>query len=160
MGSTTLLRGFKVSVRTLDAFLAANDVYETYGTPPFYKHHPDRDEISKLFYAKIRLAGGTADKNRFRVMIPSREGHNESSVAYVTYAWLTVYAHREVLDEDLPTAVPEGFEELRREILSFGEDIEGEDKIVGEGKMGLFLVHIYEIRGLYSPQEMLEWMKV
>src|SRR5690349_1763323 len=43
MGSTTLVRGFKVSVATLDAFLAANNVYETYGTPPFYGRHPDKD---------------------------------------------------------------------------------------------------------------------
>ncbi|KAI8713420.1 hypothetical protein NCS52_01286700 [Fusarium sp. LHS14.1] len=161
MGSTTLLRGFKVSISTLDAFLYANGVYETYGTPPFYKDHPDKDEISKLFYTKITQAGGTADKNRFRVMIPLMEGHGKSTVAYVTYAWLTVYAHREVLlDEDLPTAVPEGFEELRREILSFGEKLGDNDKIVDEGKMGLFLVHIYEIRGLYTPQEMREWAKV
>lgn len=161
MGSTTLLRGFKVSINTLDAFLDANGVYETYGTSPFYKDHPDKDEISKLFYAKITQAGGTEDKNRFRVMIPLMEGHGKSTVAYVTYAWLTVYAHREVLlDEDLPTVVPEGFEELRQEILSFGEKLEDRDKIADEGKMGLFLVHIHEIRGLYTPQEMREWAKV
>lgn len=161
MGSTTLLRGFKVSISTLDAFLYANGVYETYGTPPFYKDHPDKDEISKLFYARITQAGGTADKNRFRVMIPLMEGHDRSTVAYVTYAWLTVYAHREVLlDEDLPSPVPDGFEELRQEILSFGEKLENDDKIADEGKMGLFLVHIYEIRGLYTPQEMLDWAKV
>ncbi|KAJ4329086.1 hypothetical protein N0V84_000445 [Fusarium piperis] len=160
MGSTTLLRGLKISINTLDAFLATNGVFETYGTPPFYKDHPDKDEISKLFYTKITKAGGTADKNRFRVMIPLMEGHGKSTVAYVTYAWLTVYAHREVLlDEDLPIAVPQGFEELRQEILSFGENVEDRDKIVDEGKMGLFLVHIYEIRGLYTTPEMLEWAK-
>ncbi|RSL73902.1 hypothetical protein CEP54_000109 [Fusarium duplospermum] len=161
MGSTTLLCGFKVSIGTLDAFLDANGVDETDGTPPFYEDHPDKDEISKLLYAKITQAGGTADKNRFRAMIPLKEGRGKSTVAYVTYVWLTVYAHREVLlDEDLPIAVPEGFEELRREILSFGEKIETVDKIADEGKMGLFLVHIYEIRGLYKPQEMREWAKV
>lgn len=161
MGSTTLLRGFKVSISTLDAFLDANGVDETYGTPPFYKDHPDKDEISKIFYAKIAQAGGTADKNRFRVMIPLIEGHGKSTVAYVTYAWVTVYAHREVLlDEDLPTAVPGRFEELRREILSFGQKLDDRDKIADEGKVGLFLVHTYEIRGLYIPLEMREWAKV
>jgi hypothetical protein len=74
MGSTTILRGFKVSVAVLDAFLAANGVDETNGTPPLYKHHPDEDLISE-----ITKAGGTANKNKFRVIIPSREGYNPTS---------------------------------------------------------------------------------
>ncbi|KUI60009.1 hypothetical protein VP1G_07251 [Cytospora mali] len=120
-GSVTLLRGFKISVATLDAFLGANGVDETYGSPPFYKDHPDKDDISKLLYAKITQAGGTADKNCFRVMIPAKEAHNTSTVAYVTWPWATVYAHREVvLDRDLPLEVPAGFEELRGGIVSCG----------------------------------------
>jgi len=141
MGSTTILRGFKVSVAVLDAFLAANGVDETNGTPPFYKHHPDEDPISVLLYTKITKAGGTADKNKFRVMIPSREGYNPSNVAYVTYSWATVYAHCELrLVQDLPVEVPTGFKELRMEILSFGDGIADSDKVADEGRMGLFAV--------------------
>lgn len=53
MGSTTIIRGFKVSVAALDAFLAANSVDETYGGPPFYGKHPDEDPISKLPFSKV-----------------------------------------------------------------------------------------------------------
>lgn len=70
LGSTTILRGFKISITLLDAFLASNCVPETFGTPPYYCDHPDNDSISKLLYSKITEAGGTADKARFRVMIP------------------------------------------------------------------------------------------
>lgn len=161
MGSSTILRGFKVSVAVLDAFLAANGVDETYGTPPFYQHHPDKDPISVLLYDKITAAGGTADKDKFRVMIPSREGHNLSPVAYVTYAWVTVYAHRELrLDDDLPVEVPAGFEELRNEILSVGDGIVDSDKVADEGRMGLFIVYTHDIRGLYIPKECIERSKV
>lgn len=161
MGSTTILRGFKVSVAVLDAFLAANSVYETYGTPPFYQDHPDKDPISVLLYTKITAVGGTANKEKFRVIIPSREGHNKSNVAYVTYAWVTVYAHRELqLDDDLPMEVPTGFEELRKEILSFSDGIADSDKIADEGRMGLFVVYTHDIRGLYIPKEFLERAKV
>ncbi|KEY72362.1 hypothetical protein S7711_10405 [Stachybotrys chartarum IBT 7711] len=161
MGSTTILRGFKVSVAILDAFLAANGVDETNGTPPFYEDHPDKDPISILLYTKITMAGGTANKDKFRVMIPSREGHNKSNVAYVTYAWVTVYAHRELrLDNDLPMEIPTGFEELRKEILSFGDGIDDGNKVANEGWMGLFIVYTHDIRGLYIPQEFLEQTKV
>ncbi|ROV99916.1 hypothetical protein VMCG_06168 [Cytospora schulzeri] len=154
-GSTTLLRGFKISVAVLDVFLAANGVDRTYGTPPFYKDHPENDPISGLLYTRVTQAGGTADKNRFRVMIPSHEGHDNSTVAYVTWTWATVFAHREIdLDRDLPGEVPVGFEELRKEILSCGENIpEGEGgRIPDEGKVGLYMVHTYDSRGSFRPK--------
>ncbi|KAF4462273.1 hypothetical protein FALBO_10905 [Fusarium albosuccineum] len=156
-GSTSILRGFRISVATLDAFLLANGVEDTYGAPPFYQDHPDKDAISKLLYSKITKAGGTADKMNFRVMMPLRESMDYSTVAYVTYAWVSIFAHREILpDEDLPSEVPKGFEELRQEILSFGDQVEDGYKIANDGKMGLFAVYTYEIRGLYSPQELQE----
>lgn len=161
MGSTTILRGFKISVAVLDAFLAANGEYETYGTPPFYQHHPDKDRISILLYSKISRTDADADRNNFRVMIPSREGHDCSTVAYVTYAWVTIYAHRELdMDEDLPIAVPAGFEDLRQEVLSFCGSVRDPDRLLDEGRMGLYAVHTYEIRGLYTPQEFHERAKV
>ncbi|KAK3935030.1 hypothetical protein QBC46DRAFT_398448 [Diplogelasinospora grovesii] len=167
MGSTTILRGFKVSVAVLDAFLTANGLDESRGTPPFYHEHPDKDPISALLYKKIvsnaagaaAAAGGSTtssiDKNKFRVMMPSREGL-PSFVAYVTYAWFTVYAHRELrMDEDLPAEIPAGFEELRKEILSFADPSRGipETEKIGEeeGHMGLFVVYTHDIRGDYWP---------
>jgi hypothetical protein len=161
MGSTTILRGFKVSVAVLDAFLAANGIDETYGIPPFYKNHPDKDPISALLFTKITKAGGTANKNKFRIMIPSREGHDRSTVAYVTYSWVTIYAHRELrLDEDLPMEVPTGFEELRREILSFGGGIADSNKIADEGRIGLFVVYTQGFRGMFTPPTQYERAKV
>ncbi|KAH6615912.1 hypothetical protein B0J18DRAFT_438475 [Chaetomium sp. MPI-SDFR-AT-0129] len=151
MGSTTLIRGFKVSVATLDAFLRANNVYETYGTPPFYKRHPDEDPISKLLFTKISQHDPDADKNKFRVLIPLVEGAGRCTTAYVAYAWAGVLAHREIkLDEDLPAEVPKGFEELRQEILGFGKDVADGEKIADEGKLGLYMVVTYEIRGDYG----------
>ncbi len=151
MGSTTIIRGFKVSVATLDAFLTANDVDETDGTPPFYQHHPDNDNISKLLLAKISQHDSDADKNKFRVLIPSIEGRGRCKTAYVAYAWAAVMAHREIeMDEDLPTEVPKGFMELREEILGYGKDIRDEGKIADDGKLGLYVVVTYEIRGYYG----------
>lgn len=165
LGSTTLLRGFKVSISVLDAFLAANCVPETFGTPPFHRDHPDNDSISKLLYSRItEITGTSADQNLFRVVIPSRAPYNASRVAYVTYAWATVYAHREVdLENDLPAAVPEGFEDLRQEILSHGDGVNGlkdSDKIPDEGKMGVYMVYTFEIRGNFTPTELLDRKKV
>ncbi|KAK3896581.1 hypothetical protein C8A05DRAFT_39877 [Staphylotrichum tortipilum] len=153
MGSTTLIRGFKVSVATFDAFLRANNVYETYGTPPFYKEHPDKDPISKLLFAKISQHDPDADKNKFRVLIPHIRGFTGSQTAYVAYAWAAVVAHREVkMDEDLPVEVPTGFEELRQDILGYGKDIGEGDKIADEGKLGIYMVVTYDIRGSYGDE--------
>ncbi|AEO60426.1 hypothetical protein MYCTH_2309624 [Thermothelomyces thermophilus ATCC 42464] len=154
MGSTTLLRGFKVSVAVLDAFLAANKVDETYGTPPFYKDHPDRDPISKLLFSKIARFDENADKNKFRVVIPSVESRDIATTAYVTYAWASVVAHREVdLEHDLPAELPKGFEELRSEILSFSDKVEAKDRIADDGKIGVYLVVTYGLRGHRGPPE-------
>ena len=161
MGSTTILRGFKISAAVLDTFLAANNVYETYGTPPFYKDHPDDDRISVLLHAKIAKEDKDADKNKFRVMIPSLRGSARSEVAYVTYTWVTVFAHRELaMDEDLPAKVPLGFEGLRQEILSFRDTVPDGHQILDEGHMGLYVVYTHDIRGLYMPQELLDRDKV
>ncbi|ROV86682.1 hypothetical protein VMCG_10960 [Cytospora schulzeri] len=158
LGSTSILRGFKVSVAVLDAFLAANGVDETFGTPPFYSEHPDKDPISVLLSSKIAAAAGTeaaVDKSRFRVLIPAREGLNHSTVAYVTQVWATVFAHRELdIDRDLPSEAPAGFEGLKREILSFTERVDASDRIQDEGRSGVFMVYTYDIRGEFAPQEL------
>ena len=59
----------------------------------------------------------------------------------MTYAWATVVAHREVdMERDLPAEVPKGFEELRAEILGFGKGVVEQDRVVDDGKMGMYLV--------------------
>lgn len=159
MGMTTVLRGFKVNVSTLDAFLCANGVFDTHGTPPFFQDHPDKDPISILLFEKVQKLNSHADKLNFRVVLPSLQSHNNAAVAYVTYAWIPMSAHREVkLEDELPVTPPEGFEELRREILAHGKG--SEDGGEEEGKMGLYVVYTYGIRGLYTPNEYLERQKV
>ncbi|KAK4191134.1 hypothetical protein QBC35DRAFT_36305 [Podospora australis] len=149
MSSTTIIRGFKVSVETFDAFLRANNIDETEGIPPFYEHHPDQDPMSKLLFSKIYQHDPSADRNKFRVLLPHIEGQGRTQTAYVAYAWAAVRAHREVrLQEDLPEEIPRGFEELRQEILGYGEE-EGE-RVAGEGKLGIYLVVTFGIRGYYG----------
>lgn len=149
MVAVTLLRGFRVSVSTLDAFLAANGVDETYGAPPFTEDHPDNDVISVLLHSKL---GFEADPQKMaRVIIPQRKDMNRSAVAYVAYAWVMAYAHREIdPDTDLPLHPPAEFEALRNEILEFGD--KNTETLASEGKLGLFLVTTDE--GSFVPQEM------
>lgn len=64
-----------------------------------------------------------------------------------------VQLHRELkLDGDLPAEVPKGFEVLQGKILGYRkEDAKEEDSIAGEGKMGVYIVVTYDIRGSYGP---------
>lgn len=144
----TLLRGLKVSVSTLDAFLAANGVDETYGAPPFTEDHPEKDAISALLHVKMST---DADPQRMaRVLTRQRKGMNRSTIiAYVAYTWVMVFAHRQIkLDTDLPADAPETFEALCREILGYSRD--GAESFSGEGTVGLFLVNTDE--GTYVPE--------
>ncbi|ROV94230.1 hypothetical protein VSDG_05665 [Cytospora chrysosperma] len=134
MVAVTLLRGLKVSVSTLDAFLAAHGVDETYGAPPFTEDHPDKDAISVLLHTKL---GPDADpQSMARVVIPQRRDMNRSAVAYVAYAWVMVFAHRQIqLDADLPVEAPATFEALCEEILGFSDD--SAESVAGEGQRRL-----------------------
>lgn len=153
MVAVTLLRGFRVSVATLDAFLAANGVEETFGTPPFTDEHPDNDAISVLLHSML---GPDADPHKMaRVIIPQRNDMNRSTVAYVAYTWVMAFAHREIqLDADLPAEVPPAFEALRSDILKFG------NAGVDVGRMGLFLVVTDSPRGNYNPEVLIKRMQV
>ena len=161
MGMTTVLRGLKVSVNTLDAFLSANGLSETYGVPPFFQDHPDKDSISILLHDKIRQVNSSAKRENFRVVMPHLEGHNSAVIAYVTYAWVPIWAHRELrLEEDLPHLPSDGFDKLKEEILSHSDMESNESLSLGEGEMGLFVVYTNGIRGLYTPQEYKDRQKV
>lgn len=147
MVAVALLRGLQVSVPTLDVFLAASGIDETYGAPPFTEDHPDKDAISALLHVKL---GTDADPQRMaRVIIPQRIDMNRFTVAYVAYAWVMVFAHRQIqLDADLPPEPPAAFEALCREILGFSR--EDSESVPGEGTVGLFLVNTDE--GKYVPE--------
>ncbi|KAK5994639.1 hypothetical protein PT974_05121 [Cladobotryum mycophilum] len=121
--------------------------------PPFYKKHPD-EETSQILYQKFTEAGGTADRNNIRLIIPARDAHNSSAVAYVTYCWISVYVQHELSLDELPAEVPKGFEEFKNEILSFGANAADDEKTPDEGKMGLYVVYTSGSRGFYLPQEM------
>ncbi|KAG6358126.1 hypothetical protein INS49_014010 [Diaporthe citri] len=144
MPAVTVLRGFQVSVSTLDAFLVANGVSATDGIPPNYPDHPDNDHISKLLFSKM---GETGDKNNYRVIIPQRTSKSDADTAYVTYCWFMVFAQRELRDGDLPTEAPQAFEGLRNEILSFANP--PTDQV--DGRMGLYIVFTEENN--YMPDE-------
>lgn len=149
-----VLRGFRVAVPTFDAFLDANGVDETYGQPPshFYEQYP-KDPISQLFHAKL---GGENDKNnnQTRLFMPQREAKGPATYAYIAYTWVIVYAQRELrLDEgeDLPKEVPPGFDELRKEILSFASpDTTKTGADQGEHHIGLFVV--FSMEAAYTPE--------
>ncbi|KAK4184077.1 hypothetical protein QBC35DRAFT_67914 [Podospora australis] len=141
--ATTILGGFKVSVAAFDRFLGANnlELERTYGNPPFAHQHPD-GPISQLLFRKVSTYNAGADKNGFRVTIPTLSAlPSMSKTAYVSYTWTAVRAHRELeLEEDLPAEIPKGFEELRQEIPSFEQEIGEDEEITNAGKMGLYLV--------------------
>lgn len=135
MPVTYVLRGFKISVPTLDAFLAANGLDMTYGASPFYDHHPDQDPISRFFHSKL---GANDPGKKTRLIISQRVGMDYSTVAYVAYTWIMVYAHRELPEDgdEFSKNVPAGFEDLRQEVLGFAapdarRETEGELWLMG-----------------------------
>lgn len=141
MPAITVLRGFKITVSTLDAFLVANNASATDGTPLHYPHH--LDQVSNLLFSKV---GDSGDNNNYRVIIPQRVGYSPADTAYVTYSWFIVYAQRELRNSDLPSEAPPGFESLRREVLSFSNTPNDQT----DGQMGLYIVFIEEDN--YTPE--------
>ncbi|KAJ0124312.1 hypothetical protein J7T55_005650 [Diaporthe amygdali] len=120
MSITTILRGFKVPLPVLNAFLLANNINESkvlcLGIPPFY----DRvDEVTTLLRNKV----GNGD-TKTRVFVPSRMGFDFASSAYIAYDWTVVFAQRRLEPRDLADSPPPGFEELRREVLSYTDRAE------------------------------------
>lgn len=141
MPAVTVLRGFKVSVSTLDAFLVANEAGATDGEPLHYPHHLDL--VSNLLFTKM---GNLGDKNNYRIIIPQRVGYSPANTVYITYSWFMVYAQRELRDSDLPSEAPPAFENLRREVLSFSKTPNDQT----DGQMGLYVVFTEEEN--YTPE--------
>jgi hypothetical protein len=122
MNVTVVVRGFKVTVAVLGRFLRANGVWETEGYAPFYNSADgELDNPSKLMRAKM---GGS----NTRLFIPNRMAFRRSTFAYVAYAWVFVLSQRKLnLLDELPDAAPEGFAELRDEIMGFATAEETSD---------------------------------
>ncbi|KAH8769054.1 hypothetical protein F5883DRAFT_553391 [Diaporthe sp. PMI_573] len=120
MSVTTFLRGFKVPLPVLNAFLLANNVNESkmicFGIPPLY-HKPD--QVTTLLRNKL----GNGD-TKTRVFVPSRASFDFATSAYIAYDWTVVLAQRRLGPEDFANAPPPGFEDLRREILSYADGAE------------------------------------
>lgn len=154
MPSITVLRGFKLPVAVLDAFLIANGLMETFGRPSL---PGPADDIEKLLRSKMGDGEHSA-----QVFIPQHRSFDPSSVCYVAYAWRKVFAQRELhLAEDLPEAVPAPFLALREELLSFA-DREGTGVIQrDEGRFGAFgLFVVFAEDRSWIPDELWERNKV
>ncbi len=124
MGLVTALRGFKIPLAILDRFLEANGVEPTYGNPPFY----DRSEPEPGSKSLRNKLHATAGENKTQIFIPELRGEQESTYAYVAYAWVMIYAQRQLEPADeLPDQAPPGFAELRAEVLghaNWKDDVE------------------------------------
>lgn len=130
MGLTIVLRGFKVPVAVLDRFLEANGIQATFGYPPFY-HRPNLDAGSQFLRTKLGATGGDA---KIRIFIPQKEGHEQSTYAYVAYAWVMVHAQRKLeLGADLPETSPPGFGELRAEVMGYANAQEDKNLLWAAG---------------------------
>lgn len=111
----TLLRGFKVPVEILDAFLTANGIPEEHemlgsGIPPFYD--TDSDKVTTLLRQK-------SQNNKTRVFMPYRQPFDRALTAYIAYDWIWVFAQRRIKSEEVTSTCSAAFEELRKEILSY-----------------------------------------
>lgn len=81
----TVLRGLKVRVSTMNAFLVANGKLhgtDAFSFVPFYDSGTP-DEISALLREK-------AGSDEILYVVPSVEGHDRSSHVYVAYSYLHV----------------------------------------------------------------------
>lgn len=153
----TALRGFKVRISTLDKFLVAHGKphgTNTGATPPIYEYDDNgnaTEEISELLRAQVKAAGNSdgSGLNTILLVIPSVEGHDCSYWAYVAYSYVQIYAHRHITSQDPPEKIPQGFEELRQNVLKYSLDYKD------EGLVGLFIVFT-EGRPGRTPPEILK----
>lgn len=152
MTLTTILRGFKVPLHVLDAFLIANGIRsETErlcaGFPPLYNDHKGPDALTQLLRSKA------GDANKTQLFIPYKMGFDLASHAYIAYDWIMIFAQRRIKADELSEIPPPGFEELRREILSYAgpEHLLVDDNVY---QNALYIVSTDE--RTYVPQELRE----
>lgn len=154
----TALRGFKIRTSTLDKFVIAHgkpDGTKCGTIPPLYKYDDEgnaTDEISEVLRARTEaFAGKSSSLTTVLLVMPSVEGHDHSSWAYVAYSYAHIYAQRHITPQDPSEQMPQGFEDLRQDVLGYSSSPEEHD----EGLMGLFVV-LTEGRVGSIPPELLE----
>ena len=102
-GLVAMVKGFKVDVEVLDAFLDENGLWETFGTRPL----PEQaEEITQLFKAK----GVQGD---VKVFVPHQIGYNNPNYMLVCFDWMLVYAIREFDSGSLQKNMPPGLKEIK-----------------------------------------------
>jgi hypothetical protein len=118
MSTTTFLRGFKVPLPILNAFLLAHNINESEllcaGIPPRY--NKPNDEVTTLLRNKL----GNRD-NKTRVFVPLRTSFSLANSAYIAYDWKIAFAQRRLGPEDFADTPSPEFEDLRKEILSYAD---------------------------------------
>ncbi|KAK3898356.1 hypothetical protein C8A05DRAFT_19041 [Staphylotrichum tortipilum] len=137
MGLTTILRGFKVPVTLLDRFFEANGVMPTFNYPPRYDRiiSPGNEDIIPAVdphtaLVRARLPPGTSQNQNTRLFMPNCDGMALAAHAYISYAFIHVFVQRQIdVPRELPETPPEGFRELRREILGFVQEGEMEEAL-------------------------------
>ncbi|POS70301.1 hypothetical protein DHEL01_v211305 [Diaporthe helianthi] len=118
MSTTTFLRGFKVPLPILNAFLLAHNINESEllctGIPPRY--NKPNDKVTTLLRNKL----GNRD-NKTRVFVPLRTSFSLANSAYIAYDWKIAFAQRRLGPEDFADTPSPEFEDLRKEILSYAD---------------------------------------
>lgn len=152
MSVTTVLRGFKVPLPVLDAFLLANNINETktlcFGIPPF---HDEVDQVTTLLRNKV---GGGDTKTR--VFVSSRMSFDYATSAYIAYDWTVVFAQRRFGPGELTDAPPPGFEELRREVLSYAGGDGAGSSLGGDARYQNAVYVVITDERVFTPPELRE----
>lgn len=145
MPDPNMITVLRVLTDTLDKFLVPHGFprgTDTGAVPPIYKYDDNgnaTEAISELLRAQVRLAAGDSDSSgleRILLVMPSVTGHDPSSWVYIAYSFTQVYAHGHITPQEPPEQVPQGFEELRHDILKYSAHPDDEN----EGLEGLFIV--------------------
>lgn len=123
-----MLRGFKVPLHLLDAFLTANGIPEEHerlctGVPPFYDE--DSDRVTTL----LRQKAGDA---KTRLFMPYKQDFSLSFTAYIAYDWIMAFAQRKIKPDELSQTPSAAFEDLRRELLSHSKGAGNDEEFQNE----------------------------
>ena len=108
----TALRGFKIPITALSAFLAAHSAKLNFGG--FIAPH-ERKALADFFKSIL------GEQVEAQVFIPQREGYSTSSIAYVAYTWVHIFVQREVHPQDLLEEAPIKFQQMRIDMMELSD---------------------------------------
>lgn len=146
-----IIRGFRVSTRTLDSWFSSWGAPITDGLaplePPEGEPYQSRS-LAQVSLLRSRLAELGGDPNAdVKFFLPSGEGRDISQEAYIAYCSLFVDLSVRIEPSNLPETVPAGFEALREEIVD-----DGDEEFAGvEGEIGMYCVSSHE--RYWEPKE-------